>query len=72
MSYLEPIEAVPEKSVLPTENGVLNQNDLLKDNSVSEKEPNEEIVNEISSSKNQGTAFQVTRMTQFKFFVFCF
>ncbi|EFX88605.1 hypothetical protein DAPPUDRAFT_95443, partial [Daphnia pulex] len=49
----EPIEAVPEKSVLPTVNGVLKQNDLLKDNSVSDKEPNEEIVNEISSSIHQ-------------------
>ncbi|XP_046440888.1 uncharacterized protein LOC124191811 isoform X2 [Daphnia pulex] len=49
----EPIEAVPEKSVLPTGNGVLKQSDLLKDNSVSDKEPNEEIVNEISSSIHQ-------------------
>lgn len=73
MSYLEPIEAVPEKSFLPTENGVLKQSDLLKDNSVSDKEPNEEIVNEISSSIHQGTAFQVTGMTQFYLFIlFCF
>jgi hypothetical protein len=61
---------VPEKRVLPAGNDVLEEIDLPKDNGASDKEPNLELVNGISFSKNQGTAFQEMRITQFLFFFF--
>lgn len=61
---------MPEKRVLPAGNDVLEEIDLPKDNGASDKEPNVEIANGISFSKNQGTAFQEMRITQFLLFFF--